>query len=53
MVDSGYNDADLTNDGIYVDTNRNGKADRDEWRPGLSTIGDRMLTEEMRVDTGR
>lgn len=40
LVDHGYNDTDLTNDGIYVDFNRDGMSDREEWIPNLNMIGD-------------
>ncbi|MDX1514351.1 MAG: hypothetical protein R3174_11490 [Gammaproteobacteria bacterium] len=36
IADSGYNDADLTNDGVLLDLNGNGKADRDEWFADLN-----------------
>lgn len=37
VADRDYNDADLTNDGLLVDLNANGKADRDEWFADLHT----------------
>ena len=30
LIDTGYNDADLTNDGIAIDLNRDGKIGREE-----------------------
>ena len=44
IADSGYNDADLTNDGMWVDLNANGKADKDEWYADLGA-GERRAAE--------
>jgi len=37
LIDQGYNDADLSNDGIALDLNQNGKIDRDE-RPASTHV---------------
>ena len=50
IADSGYNDADLTNDGMWVDLNANGKADKDEWYADLGARGRRAAGARGRVE---
>jgi hypothetical protein len=50
IADSGYNDADLTNDGMWVDLNANGKADKDEWYADVRARGRRAAGARGRVE---
>jgi hypothetical protein len=50
IADSGYNDADLTNDGVWVDLNANGKADKDEWYADVGAQGRRAAGARGRVE---
>ncbi len=50
IADSGYNDADLTNDGMWVDLNANGKADKDEWYADVRAHGRRAADARGRVE---
>ena len=47
LVDQGYNDADLTNDGIIIDLNGNGKFDREEHAGQVHTIDGKQYRFEI------
>jgi hypothetical protein len=47
LVDRGVNDADLTNDGVMVDTNRNGKIDDGDARGYTVVIGGKSWPVEV------
>jgi hypothetical protein len=44
LVDGGYNDADLSNDGILLDLDRNGKYDNNERAASAHTVAGQQLT---------